>query len=249
MTEKMNTRLGDLKARQQKGEHMHCPRCGADTMKDPVHTNALSRVADIYICDSCGSAEAMLAFMNQQYPLTSWSAFQPDRPESDFRNLPAGDVLMKVALHQIDTLTEICKRCAEDPEHAAEYRLEAFESCPGLTELWPQPFQAKYDAADGAVLVRFKTDKNGALQITIDVCVDDNPQIGFLFTGSLQKLRIKLLQSAERARIKALSGRRAQGSQRLPQSDLKSIALHASMPVPPTMNWKGGQLYAQWIGV
>ena len=30
MTEKMNTRLGDLKARQQKGEHMHCPRCGAD---------------------------------------------------------------------------------------------------------------------------------------------------------------------------------------------------------------------------
>ena len=97
MTEKMNTRLGDLKARQQKGEHMNCPRCGADTMKDPVHTNALSRVADIYICDSCGSAEAMLAFMNQQYPLTSWSAFQPDRPESDFRDLPAGDVLMKVA--------------------------------------------------------------------------------------------------------------------------------------------------------
>ena len=42
MTEKMNTRLGDLKARQQKGEHMHCPRCGADTMKDPVHTIALS---------------------------------------------------------------------------------------------------------------------------------------------------------------------------------------------------------------
>lgn len=77
-------------------------------------------------------------------------------------------MLMKVALHQIDTLTEICKRCTEDPAHAAEYRLEAFESCPGLTELWPQPFQAKYDAADGAVLVRFKTDKNGALQMTID---------------------------------------------------------------------------------
>ena len=82
-----------------------------------------------------------------------------------------------------------------------------------------------------------------------NVCVDNNPQFGFLSTGTLQKLRVKLLQSAERARIKALSGRRAQGSQRLPQSDLKSIALHASMPVPPTMNWKGGQLYAQWIGV
>ena len=82
-----------------------------------------------------------------------------------------------------------------------------------------------------------------------DACVNDNPQIGFLSTGALQKLRVKLLQSAERARIKALSNRRAQGSQRLPQSDLKSIALHASMPVPPTMNWKGGQLYAHWIGV
>ena len=81
------------------------------------------------------------------------------------------------------------------------------------------------------------------------VCVDNNPQIGFLSTEALHKLRVKLLQSTERARIKALSSRRAQGAQRLPQSDLKSISLHASMPVPPTMNWKGGQLYAQWIGV
>lgn len=168
MTEKMKSRLGDLKARQQKGELMVCPRCGADTMKAPIHTNALSRVANIYICDACGSAEAMLAFMGQQYPLTSWSAFQPNRPASNFRDLSASDVLMRVALHQTDTLTEICRRCTEDMEHAAEYRLEAFESCPGLTELWPQPFQAKYDAADGAVLVRFKTDKNGVLQMAID---------------------------------------------------------------------------------
>ena len=168
MTEKMMNRLGDLKARQLKGEHMHCPRCGADTMKDPVHTNALSRIADIYICDACGSAEALLVFMNQQYPLTSWSAFQPERPESDFRDLPAADVLMRIAIEQVDTLTEICKQCTEDPKHAAEYRLEAFESCPGLTELWPEPFQAKYDAADGAVLVRFKTDLGGTLHMAID---------------------------------------------------------------------------------
>lgn len=166
MTEKMNKRLDDLKARQNAGEHMMCPRCGADTMKTPVHTNALSRIADIYICDACGSAEAMLAFMGQQYPLTSWSAFQPDKPESDFKDLTASDVLMRVTLNQIDTLTEICKRCLSDPEHAAAYRLEAFESCPGLTELWPQPFQAKYDARDGAVLIRFKTDENGNLMMT-----------------------------------------------------------------------------------
>ena len=161
--------LLDLKARQEAGEHMRCPRCGADTMKEPVHTNALSRIADIYICDACGSAEAMLAFMKQQYPLTSWSAFQPERPASNFRDLPAGDVLMRVQLEQIVMLTDICTKCMNDPVHAAEYRLEAFGSCPGLTELWTQPFQAKYDAADGAVLIRFRSDANGGLQVAANI--------------------------------------------------------------------------------
>ena len=161
--------LADLKARQKAGEHMPCPRCGADTMKEPVHTNALSRIADIYICDACGSAEAMLAFMRQQYPLTSWSAFQPERPESDFRDLPAGDVLIRVQLEQIGMLTDICTKCMNDPGHAAEYRLEAFESCPGLTQLWTEPFQAKYDAADGVVLIRFRRDANGDLQVAANI--------------------------------------------------------------------------------
>ena len=169
MTEKMRKCLADLKARQKAGEPMRCPRCGADTMKEPVHTNALSRIADIYICDACGSAEAMLEFMKQRHPLTSWSAFQPDRPESDFRDLPAGDVLMRVQMEQINTLIQICRRCIEDPEHAAEYRLETFASCPGLTELWTRPFQAKYDAADGAVLVRFRSDANGELQVAVNI--------------------------------------------------------------------------------
>ena len=169
MTEKMKKRLSDLKARQKAGEPMRCPRCGADTMKEPVHTNALSRIADIYICDACGSAEAMLAFMNQQYPLTSWSAFQPERPESDFRDLPAGDVLMRVQLDQSGMLTDICTKCMNDPEHAAEYRLEAFGSCSGLTELWTQPFQAKYDASDGAVLIRVRRDANGDLPVAANI--------------------------------------------------------------------------------
>ena len=42
-------RVLDLKARQQAGEHMLCPRCGMDTMKPALHTNALSRHADLYI--------------------------------------------------------------------------------------------------------------------------------------------------------------------------------------------------------
>ena len=51
MTERMERKLLDLKARQQDGEHMPCPRCGEDRMKEPVHTNALSRMADVYVCD------------------------------------------------------------------------------------------------------------------------------------------------------------------------------------------------------
>lgn len=43
MTEKMIARLDDLRARQQAGEHMRCPRCGQDTMKPDLKTNALSR--------------------------------------------------------------------------------------------------------------------------------------------------------------------------------------------------------------
>lgn len=60
MTEKMNTRLGDLKAIKQKGEHIYDPRCGVDTMKGPVQTNALRRIAGLCICGSSGSAETML---------------------------------------------------------------------------------------------------------------------------------------------------------------------------------------------
>lgn len=60
MTEKMNTRLGDLKAIKQKGEHIYDPRCGADTMKGPVHINALSRITGLRICGSSESADAIL---------------------------------------------------------------------------------------------------------------------------------------------------------------------------------------------
>jgi 4-hydroxy-3-methylbut-2-en-1-yl diphosphate synthase IspG/GcpE len=47
MTDKTRKILGNLKARQDSGEHMLCPRCGRDTMKESIHTNALSQHADI----------------------------------------------------------------------------------------------------------------------------------------------------------------------------------------------------------
>ena len=51
--------LADLKARQVKQEHMPCPRCGKDTMGEDPMRNALSRQADVMVCDSCGQNEAV----------------------------------------------------------------------------------------------------------------------------------------------------------------------------------------------
>ena len=101
MTDAIRQRLLDLKAAQDADTPMRCPRCGADTMKHPMATNALSRVADLYICDSCGNAEGLLAFMQHSHPLHRWSVFQPQKPDSDFKARPTKDVLAEV----LQTLT------------------------------------------------------------------------------------------------------------------------------------------------
>ena len=44
---------------RQRDGAFRCPRCGRDTMKPKLHTNALSRRADVYICDECGMSEAI----------------------------------------------------------------------------------------------------------------------------------------------------------------------------------------------
>ena len=74
MTDRIRSALGDLKARQDAGEHMPCPRCGRDTMKECVHTNALSRHANIYICDACGMQEAILDYTHAPLPIEAWAA-------------------------------------------------------------------------------------------------------------------------------------------------------------------------------
>ena len=44
---------------QKSGAWLPCPRCGLLKMKEDLHSNAFSRRADIYICDSCGTEEAL----------------------------------------------------------------------------------------------------------------------------------------------------------------------------------------------
>ncbi len=169
MTDTIRQRLLDLRAQQDADTPMRCPRCGADTMKKPIHTNALSRHVDLYICDSCGTAEALLGFMGHTYPLHQWSVFEPQKPPADFKARSACEVQEEILQTQIDMLKHIYTLCRDDPDNAMWYRNDAFESCAGLTELILEPFYAKYSCADGSVLVQFRTTKNGTVQMSASV--------------------------------------------------------------------------------
>ena len=166
MLEKIQQRLLDLQAQQASGTNMRCPRCGANTMKPPMHTNALSRHQDLYICDDCGTAEALLDYMGYTHPLYLWHAFHPRRPHADFKTRTACDVLAEVLQTQIEPLTHIFTLCRDDPANAMWYRNDAFESCAGLTDLILEPFHAKYSCADGTVLVQFRTALDGTIQMS-----------------------------------------------------------------------------------
>ena len=75
MTDHTKRALLDLKAHQLSGSDHLCPRCGKDTMKQPLHTNALSRHTALYICDACGMEEAILDYMHAPLPIEAWAAF------------------------------------------------------------------------------------------------------------------------------------------------------------------------------
>lgn len=163
MSEEIQNALLDLKARQEAGEHMACPRCGRETMKEKIHTNALSRHADLYICDECGTAEALLDMMSNPLPLACWAAFREQPPKSDLKTLTSREAMERVREERVPFLTELYERWqAAPPDTDFEaYRREAVRNCPGLTQIWEQPFQAKYCTADGYLLIEFRTNDEG----------------------------------------------------------------------------------------
>lgn len=59
-----------IKETQQAGA-LICPRCG-QWMKLPITHNALSRVADVYICPDCGMDEAIRDFGRIPLPIEEW---------------------------------------------------------------------------------------------------------------------------------------------------------------------------------
>lgn len=168
MIEKLDKRLLDLKARQRAGEHMNCPRCGRDTMKPDVYTNALSRLEDIMVCDECGHDEAKLAYMRVPGTLYLWAAFQPKKPPSDFKARAGSDVKREIEETQYPYLAELYDRWLKRTEDEEALRFESYETCKGLSELWFEPFQAAYDVSDGRLLIRFRRTDTG-VQLAADL--------------------------------------------------------------------------------
>ena len=171
MTERIERALTDLKARQHAGEWMPCPRCGLDTLKPVIHTNALSRHADgIYICDECGTAEAMLDFMRNPMPTEDWAVFHAPKPETDLKALSGTEVWERIGMEHGPILIDLYKRWMREAPGTSfiPYRWEAFKKCPGLTEIWEQPFQAKYDVADGELILRLRQTDEG-VEIAADL--------------------------------------------------------------------------------
>lgn len=75
LTEETARRLIERFAKKQRGEHFACPRCGGMTM-DPqsVARNALSRRANVQVCDACGTEEALEdARVLPKTPLEEWA--------------------------------------------------------------------------------------------------------------------------------------------------------------------------------
>lgn len=65
-------------AEKQQGGHFACPRCGKMTMDaESVTRNALSRRASVYVCDICGTEEAIedMGAMSK-LPLREWAIAQ-----------------------------------------------------------------------------------------------------------------------------------------------------------------------------
>ena len=171
MNEELKRALLDLRARQDAGEHLLCPRCGRDTMKPNLHTNALSRHAEgIYICDECGTSEAMLDFMNNPLPTEDWAIFNPQEHSDDFKDTPGEEAWTQVQKEQTQILSELFKRWLGESAGAdfKAYRREAMKRCHGLTFLFDKPFSAVYKVAEGDLILRFKNTDEG-VKISKDI--------------------------------------------------------------------------------
>ena len=158
----LHERLLDFKAQQQAGKNLPCPRCGQETMKPRLPTNALSRLADLYVCDACGLDEAMLDFMNNPGTLYAWHAFQPKQTLGDFKEVTGKQAWKEIQETQASYLIKLYKRYRSTTHGDLEaLRLEAMEHCKGVDKLWFEPFYLHYPVVEGTLQLEVKETQEG----------------------------------------------------------------------------------------
>lgn len=169
----MDRKLLDLKAKQQAESETLCPRCGQNKLKAPLAHNALSRYTDLYICSECGMTEAGLAMMNNPLPLEQWAVFQDTAPRLDFKALSMQEAVVRILSSQMEDLLRLHKDWVlrEERQSFDDLRTKAIKACPGMVDLWENPFCAVYLARDGQVLVRFRWDGTQS-----EIAVDTLPE-------------------------------------------------------------------------
>lgn len=175
--EAINKALVDLKARQDAGEHMLCPRCGYDNMKPILAQNALSRYVELMICDECGMTEAALEVMNNPLPIEQWASIRNTEAQEIFKDLTLQEVRQKVLAEQEATLIELFKEWSNRARGATfeDFKKRAFDACPGLWSLTEIPFTAMYKALSGYVVVRLRM-RNFKVEIADSVIEVSDPK-------------------------------------------------------------------------
>lgn len=70
----LEKRVSWLKQRQIAGDLTRCPRCGKEMDGKPTR-NAVSRRTDVYVCNTCGTLEALYACQHNgaPEPLKNWA--------------------------------------------------------------------------------------------------------------------------------------------------------------------------------
>ena len=108
--------------------------------------------------------------MSNPLPMHEWACFRPQQPTSEFKTLSAEAIWERVQDTQIPFLMSLYERWREEHEYEdfSDYRVAAFESCPGLTQLWEHPFRAEYAAVNGKLVLRFRLTDEG-IEVAADI--------------------------------------------------------------------------------
>lgn len=169
MNEPMKKILDDLRARQLAGEHMPCPRCGYNNMREDLGTHTKSRHADAYICDDCVESEVGLERMNVPIGVwaVDWACFKYGIQQGEQMDQTIKEIQERLEGGEVEHLLDFVW-AARNQDEADRYwaQLETMRKCPGVSWVGGEPGSACFAASDGEVIVHFRW-RDGKLEYAI----------------------------------------------------------------------------------